>query len=319
MSYNNIIKTFGTGLVFLCILLSSPVASGMTALGDGDLAACRGGSGVSIGISGTALINVGSYWYQDTDTKNRIEFNNIVWSNGSGGGFSFATPVGDPVTHDIGTDISGRTYVYIHDSTQVSPRTFYASLHFLEYSAGYSGPNNIDLGYYNPGNGDLNYITDYIVHDLGSIEVRDITVTDNNLMIGAHGGLDFYQEAKTDIGSYSALSGTGTGFHYNYNTTTALEFNGIHLFGTPTVAMVPEDTSTWTSYPGTFKIGSIADGPAQVDIGTDASGVTNMQLKLPMEGSIRVENVKFGGSDFGQLALDSINVHRLAIQINPNP
>jgi hypothetical protein len=44
-----------------------------------------------------------------------------------------------------------------------------------------------------------------------------------------------------------------------------------------------------------------------------------MQLKLPMEGSLRVEDVKFGGSDFGPLALDGIEVHRLAIQINPKP
>jgi hypothetical protein len=304
-------KIFGTVLVVLCLLLAPPVASGMTTLSDGELATYHAGSGVSLSFTGTNLTNVGSYWFQDTDTKNRIEFNSIVWDNGSGGGFSYSTPAGDPVTVDIGT-YAGSTYVFLHDSTQVSPRTFYANLNFLEYSPGaYSS----DPGYYDPVLNIHDYITDYIVYNLGSIEVSDIKVTNNNLMIGAHGGVDFYYEANIDIGSASAQSG----FHYNYNTTNALELNGIHLFGTPTLAMVPEDPSTWTSYPGTFKIGNSADGPAQVDIGTNASGVTNIQLKLPIEGSIRVEDVNFGGSDFGPLALDGIEVHRLAIQINPKP
>ena len=128
-------KTFGTALVVLCLLLAPPVASGMTTLSDGELATYHAGSGVSQDLTGTTLVNVGSYWFQDTDTKNRIELNNIVWDNGSGGGFSYSTPAGDPVTVDIGT-YAGRTYVFLHDSTQVSPRTFYANLNFLEYSPG---------------------------------------------------------------------------------------------------------------------------------------------------------------------------------------
>ena len=270
-------KTFGAGLVVLCMLLSSPpVASGMmTTLGDGDLAACSAGSGVSIGISGTALINVGSRWYQDTDTGNRIELENIVWGDGLGGGFSFSTPLGDPVTIDVGTH-SGITYVDIHDSTHISPRTFDADLYFCSTY-------------------------------LGSLKVNDIVRTENNMMIGAHGGMNFEHGQNIAIGS--AL--------YNYNTTDALAFTGIHFFGT-TVVGAPEDTSTWTSYPGTFQIGDIAGGnPAQIDIGTDPSGVTNVQFKLPMSGSIRMTDVTFGGSDFGQLALDGLNVHRLAIQFHP--
>jgi hypothetical protein len=321
MSDNDTMKTFRAGLVFLCMLLMPPVVSGMTILGDGDLAACRGGSGVSIGISGTAQITVGSHWYQDTDYdilslgyKNRIEFENIVKS------LSIVTLPGDPITIDVASNSTGRTYVYLQNPAQVSS-SFSANLHFDEYSPGaYSN----DLGYYNPGNGDLDHITDYIVHDLGTINVSNMVRTESSLLIGAHayGGVDFYQEAKTDIDFAQ----------FAYNTpvsTNALTFTGIHLAGSasgdprypnggPEPSPGPYTYQHW-GFSGTFKIGDIADGPAQVDIGTSASGVTNMQLKLPMEGSLRVEDVKFGGSDFGPLALDGIEVHRLAIQINPKP
>jgi hypothetical protein len=279
-------KTFGTGLVVLCMLLAPPVVSGMTALGDGDLAAIRAGSGISLDITGTARITVGSVYYQDTDTGNRIEFNNIVWGGSEPGGtFSFATPAGDPVTEDIGTDSAGRTYVNLHDSTQVSPQTFSSDLSFCGQT-------------------------------LGSIKVSDIVRTENNLIIGAHGGLDFQYNEKIDIGSAK----------YTYNTTSsdnALTFNGIHLSGT--ASGDPEgNPNTWT-YSGPFKIGDIAGAnPAQIDIGTNSSGTTVLQYELPMTGSIRVEDVIFGTDagnpkHFGPMVLDNLNVQMLAIRINPNP
>jgi hypothetical protein len=245
-------------------------------LSDGDLAAFRAGSGVSLGISGTATFQVASFWFQDTDTGNTIELDNIVWGNGSGGGFSFSTPAGDPFTFDIGTNASGETVMDLHDSTQSSPRTFSADLSFCG-------------------------------QPLGSLEVSKIISTENNWLIGAHGGVSF--EYTQNIAISSAL--------YNYNTTHALAFSGIHFFGT-TVVGVPEDPSTWTSYPGTFQIGNMTGGnPATFDIGTDAAGTSAIILGLPMTGSIRMTDVNFGGSDFGPLALDNLNVHRLLIQIHP--
>jgi hypothetical protein len=324
MSYSDAMKTFGTGLIILCMLFVSPAASGMTALGDGDLAACHAGSGVSLGVSGTAQINVGSFFYQDTDYnilspgyKNRIELQNIVSS------YSISTLSGNPITIDVGSNSAGHAYVDIHDPSPIT-FAFSANLHFDEYYPGATNLQNYDQYYYDPVLDIHDHMTDYIVHDLGTIEVSDIVSTENNLLIGAHGGLDFYYEAKIDIGS---SSGIGTGFHYKYNATNALdalEFNGIHLCETAT-GDLEGYPSTWT-YSGPFKIGN-ADGPAQVDIGTSTSpgGVTTLLLNLPMEGSIRVEDVIFGTDSgnnpvhFGPLALDGINVHHLAIQINPNP
>ena len=302
-------KTFGTGFVVLCMLLAPPVASGMTALGDGELASVHAGSGVSQDLTGTALINVGSSWFQDTDTGNRIEFNNIVWGNGSGGGFSFATPAGDPFTIDVGTNAAGQTIIDLHDSTQVSPRTFSANFHFLEYSL---GAYSYDPGYYDPVLDIHDYITNYIVQDLGSLNVSGIVSTENNLLIGAHGGVDFQYNANIAIGS--AL--------YNYNTTNALAFTGIQFFGTtPANTELPQDPTTWKPGSGPFQIGNMAGGnPATIDVGTDTTtGFTQIKLNLPMTGEIRVQDVNFGGADFGPLVLSGLDVHHLTIQINPHP
>ena len=317
-------KTWRSGLFLLCILLvTPPVASAMTSLGDGELATVSGGMGVSIAIpNGTVLVEVGSFrlWESDPDIhlhdtglgfdvpfKDSIELKNIVWDNGSGGGYSVATPAGDPVTFDIGTYANGRTYLNIHDSTNVSPRTFSSDLSFCDT-------------------------------DLGSLKVSNIVRTENNVMIGAHGGVDFQYWEKIDIG-YAQY-----GYRLGDNPATipvetrfvleALTFTGIHLSETATGdpryptghtgdIIDPINYPAW-GFSGAFKIGDIAGAnPAQIDIGTDASGVTSIRYELPMAGSIRMENVTFGVDgvgtpvNFGPLALDGLNVHRLAIQFHP--
>lgn len=323
-------KIFRAGLVVLCMLFVTPAASGMTSLDDGALAACSAGSGVSIGISSTALINVGSHWYQDADYdilspgyKNRIEFENIARS------LSVVTPPGDPITIDIGT-YAGRTYVNLQNPARVSS-SFSANLHFDEYYPGATNLQNYDQYYYDPVLNIYDHMTDYIVHELGTIDVSNMVRTESSLLIGAHAnsGVDFYQQAKTDIDFAQ----------FAYNTpvsTNALTFTGIHLAGlasgdpkypsghTNTGPGDPDPTTPPWGFSGPFKIGTIADGPAQIDIGTSvSSGATMMQYNLPMEGSIRVEDVMFGTNvpgtpgDFGPLALDGIEVHHLTIQFHP--
>ena len=319
MSDYDTIKMFRVGLVVLCMLLASPAISGMTVLNDRQLATYRAGSGISQDITGTAKITIGSIYYQDTDTKNRIELSNIVWGgNESGGTFSVSTPAGDPNTIDIGTNAGGTTYVNIHDATHVEPRTFSANLHFDEYHLGATDTENYDPGYYDPVRDIDDHMTNYIVHDLGTLEVSNIVRTENNLMIGAHGGIDFEYREKIKI-DYAK---------YTYNTTSsdnALTFNGIHLSETAT--WDPDaNPNTWT-YSGPFQIGdmtSATPNPAKIDIGTDSSGTTVMQYELPMTGTIIIEDVIFGTDagipkHFGPMVLDNLNVHSLVLSINPNP
>jgi hypothetical protein len=118
-------------------------------------------------------------------------------------------------------------------------------------------------------------------------------------------------------------------FGYTYNTSGAndtFELSGIHLVGAfddmsgfditdSTTWDIPTDPSGWTSS-GVFSIGDIDSGnPATLDIGTDAGGQTVMQLEMPMNGSLRVERLNFGNRDFGPMAIDGLQVHRLTVTI----
>ena len=69
-----------------------------------------------------------------------------------------------------------------------------------------------------------------------------------------------------------------------------------------------------------FKIGSIGDTyntPATIDVATDSSNNTSLSLSLPMSGTVRVADVNFGGQDFGPIAIDNIQFHRLNVKISP--
>jgi len=116
-------------------------------------------------------------------------------------------------------------------------------------------------------------------------------------------------------------------FRYTYTTTPVLPdttgtlaLTGIHLMGAATgTADDPSNPATWkfTGTNNVFRIGNIDTGnPATIDVSTDTGGTTSLNLNLPMQGSLRVENVNFGGNDFGPIAIDGINVHHLYVKIS---
>ena len=116
-------------------------------------------------------------------------------------------------------------------------------------------------------------------------------------------------------------------FRYTYtktpvlpDTTGTLALTGIHLMGAATgTADDPSNPATWefTGTNNVFRIGNIDTGnPAKIDVGTDALGVTSLFFTLPMQGSLRVESVTFGGNNFGPIAIDGINVHHLNVKIS---
>ncbi|MDD3259809.1 MAG: hypothetical protein PHN97_10210 [Smithellaceae bacterium] len=111
-------------------------------------------------------------------------------------------------------------------------------------------------------------------------------------------------------------------FTYTYNTTpAALSFTGIHIAGAATGGSDdPATPSTWEfgGVSNVFKIGSIGDvynTPATMDVATDSGGVTSVYMSLPAAGSIRVAEVNFGGNNFGPIAIDGIQFHRLNVKI----
>ncbi len=59
-------------------------------------------------------------------------------------------------------------------------------------------------------------------------------------------------------------------------------------------------------------------GEADLDCGGPDPVLGAVQLRMPMEGSIRFESAEFDGIDFGPGAIDGIQVHRLNLFLIPD-
>ena len=167
---------------------------------------------------------------------------------------------------------------------------------------------------------------DFAGTDIGSLSVESMILSSFHLYMGPHAGstgVDYEFGQRLTIADLS----------FNYNTTDALTFSGITFSNT--FGGTLEDPATWSAV-GEFQVGAVLNGsPATLDIAadtqaswtmTDSNGVTYsvenprcdtgyIALNMPMSGSIRVENMNFGGNDLGLLAIDGINVQKLYIEI----
>lgn len=284
------IKTIAFIITALFPVYPGTVSAAMRTLGDGDLAAVTGRAGVSIDMDLAASVSLGSVKISDTSaTPNWFELNGVTITGPSGGNFLIRTHDDDynnafhlnPTTIDVSTDPAGRTSLDINDASRLSPRYFdVAQLVF----AG---------------------------QELGSLQVGPVTEGPSTLRITAPvtgPGIEFDYTSRLDIGS----------FRYKYNSSDSLAFSGAHLVGSAGGA--PEDPASWT-LTGSYHIGETAadsPNPAFVKVGGLAGDtVPSTFISLPMQGSLRVEDVAFGPSSFGPMAIDGINVHRLQLRLTP--
>lgn len=302
----------GLIIVFSLLLDYSPLFAQMREVSESDLSQVYAQAGISYNW-GDSLVNItfDSFKISDTDhydinnqPTNWLEFNNISIS-GPGGGFTLDESPNEGVPWlyqfsnlDIGTVTTGdgqtRTVLTLTDATNTNPRTWTI--------------------------GNLVFCN----QDLGSIQFDIKDVDPSVFILTSHGagasGIEFEYHSNLQIDNFT----------YNYNTTGgSLNIAGIHLAESATGA--PNDPSTW-AFSGQFQIGDIIGGtipidnnpsntayanPATFDVGTSSDGTTSAYLNLPMKGTIRVESVNLGGTDFGPIAIDGITVHHLALRLNP--
>lgn len=264
----------------MCLVCTQIACAQMQELGDDQLSLVSARSGITLSVRDSAMRYTNeSIWIGDTDhdPAHLIKFNEVSVDDGAGGYFSFSTPGLDPITIDVGTDGFGKTVVALFLTDHTYPRTI---------SVG-----NID----------------FCDQDIGGLSIEEMTITDNQVYIGAHGGIDLEDSMRLDIEN----------IRYAYNTSEELTFSGITLAGS--FAGSPEDPTAWVSS-GKFQLGDMTgDNPVTCDVGTNAAGKTALLINMPMQGSLRVEGVSFGGSDFGPCAIDGIRVHHLNMLISPGP
>ena len=276
-------------LLVAAIISAVPARADQPAnLSDSELAGVTGQAGISINVETKSRLDINEYNISDTPDpgvdRQWIKLKNIAVDDGAGGYFTTATSIDDPIKLDIGTNDAGRTLISYYDPSHVQPRWY--SIEEVEF----------------------------VSDSIGSINLDALSMGPSLYRSGAHadgtgGGYDFDYSTRL----------TAQAFRFTYNSVPeSLTLSGIHLAGSASGA--ENDPSTWT-FSGDFKIGDIdAGNPAKVDVVTntdDAPGVTSLVLNVPMQGSLRVENVNFGGNDFGAIAIDGINVHRMSLSFHP--
>jgi len=302
-------------IIISLVLFSTPLLAAMEEVSDSDLSQVSAQAGITYNW-GDSKLNVtwNSFAFSDTDhtPKNWIEFKNIEISGPDGyftldedNGWDVGFPFHRYNTIDITTlttvDGQTRPAISFMDSTHTTER---------DWTIG-------NLVFCN--------------QDLGSIkfDVRNVDAAFMN--ISTHGagssGIEFEQLSNWELKNFA----------YDFNTSGtsggSLNLTGIHIAEcADAVADNPADPTTWT-FSGYFRIGDITGGtidvdnnssnaalpnPATFDVLTDNSTNTpNFLINLPMKGTVRVEEVNFGGNNFGPVAIDGITVHHLGIRVAP--
>ncbi len=154
----------------------------------------------------------------------------------------------------------------------------------------------------------------YCGTDIGSMRIEDSTVSSFNLAIGAHD-----TGAGFDIGLEFASRTELIEFQYNDAPLDPSNTGTLAISGLTFAESFTGDVAS-----GEFLIGSLGNNkkyaPIQFDLvnGSSSNGANpnnHVSLKIgAIEGSVRIDNINFGGNDMGHVRMDGINITRLDIE-----
>ena len=269
----------------VCLLLAFPAAA-LERMDDSDLDEVKAQSGIAIALSDVRIYKHKSdIAYRDTERHgNSMVFENIVFSNGNQGPMRFNTP--QPVTLRMLSN-SERPIVAIE------------APHWQQEVA-------IDVH---------NFV--FCEQSLGSLHLSGFSPSEFALyaspLNNIRGGIGFQLEAKAQVDElrwqYNRSSGEGD----------AAYIRGFHMAGSFVhEGDVPEDPSTWQAQ-DRFAIGDLNPYgesqflPAEFSMGGNP-GRAYIELRMPMEGSVRMEEIRMGSHDMGPIIIDGMRVHELTVE-----
>lgn len=289
--FSHFIVWFGSALLWL--LWPAICPADLQPLDNDALAAVSGAGGLSIAIDDVSVfIHTDSFSYVDSDTGNALTLEDLTITNGDLRPAFFAAGDRDvngdglitPLTIDVGTIDDPASPAYGQTLVVLEALDWFQEVALHAETLRFCGA------------------------DLGMLDVGVIHRPSFYWMLGPHEGTGIDWEYGTRL-SIDTLRLT-----YN-ELNNSLAANGIH-FGLHDDGD-PADPGTW-QMTGLFQIGAMAEGqPATFDVGQGEDGMVAVTMNLPMRGSLRVESLQWGGTDFGPMAIDDIQVHRLTVRFVP--
>ncbi len=190
---------------------------------------------------------------------------------------------------------------------------------------------SLDVGLYAPTNQvmlfakspDLSIVTDLTIDSIdwcgtaiGGLTMNDLVLSSFHLIAGPHAdtGIDFELGKRTRVESLVWQYGENLNPDSADDDNLALRLSGICFAES-------FDAGKNFAAEGEFKIGDLANRkPATLDVATTVDPNTGesrsfIAVNLPMKGSLRIDNVTMGGTDFGALTVDKFEAEVMRIEI----
>jgi hypothetical protein len=317
------IKKNGYLIITISLVLSFATGgSGMERMSSEELSGVDAGAGVTLFVDAPVKIDNDYLQYRCTDNSNALLLDDISLDNGYGG---YRQLTGSVVLDAPTANVAGH-YEFLQTGTNGGAWTWvpsasktWASLLLPEYRDFYLRISRIN----------------YCGTDLGSLTL------DNGSLDGMHfflsGGVPGKNEIQYEIGlrlgtdRLKYIYGTGTNDFVGFEgfSLAGLFYTGSQVpgpgylpgsdlpgYNDPNRVITPSEininTAAWNST-GTFNIGNIQNNPAKFNVYT-ANGTTRLALNVTGSGSVRFDNVFFGGRSVGPSAIDGIRLHFFAMR-----
>lgn len=337
-----ILGTALCAVVLFMTFLSRPAYGKLVQMNNADLSEVCGTGGIDIAIKNFQIFQfINKFQYIGSD-NGAIEFDNFMISAPGGGPYRLnydmgATTKTGMIFTDVGTLQVAPTYTQYNWSP---PATLTAEDRVI---MGINAPwweQNIN---YFVGNFLFSDPSSTVIStpvDLGELNFGPVELTSFKWYLSTHpyaysSGIDWEHDFQVTIPDAE----------YVYQITSnpavfkSLYLNNIYVgkdFASYT-GDNPANPSTWapvadptqSSYNwGQFQVGDMfgdmstntPSNPATLDVGeVSISGSTYGMINfgLPLQGSMRIQDVNFGGTDFGPIAIDGIHAYRLNVQLIP--
>lgn len=300
-----------------CSIFIPCLAFCLSPVDDSDLSQVTGASGITIAVESVEIFtHFDEFIYKGSD-GGYIEFKNFRITDGQNG----------PMQLNFNSDYAGLINMDVGTVEVASPYTLQDWISSTNPTAGYMGMFGVSALEWDQ---ELAYvIPEFIFSDgtvagtksLGSVYIGQVDMPSYQYFMAPNeqgSGVNWAYDFELNISDFQ--------FKYEDDLLNVLNIHNIAMH--ESFAGDPADTSTWSGS-GQFHIGDMFgdlannehSNPARFDVGVlDAGGGLYegaAGLQLPMTGSVRIENVQFGGNDFGQAAIDGINAYRMEIYMIP--
>ena len=273
---------------FVFALLNSASAS-LKRMKSRELDAVRAQAGINIGLSNATFYDeFDKFTIHDSDTNvnstDSLVFEDMIIGDGQGWGYSFSTN---------------------------SP----LEINMIEYDPTWGGTYIALKIACTDWEQNINYSIDNIKFcnkDLGSLDIGQISMPSFELQIAP----PFDEESGIYFKHARELKIENIKYNYN-NADDELLFKNLHM--AQSFDGDPKDPDSWSAQ-GKFQTGAM-DGEGMSSFAkfniVEENDLQKLKLNLPMEGSLRIENIKTPDQDMGPIVLDGIKVHKMETKMVP--